>query len=447
MIGARPSRGAIVLLASGDFAFNLYWQSVMIFLVFYYTDALRLPVAAAALTYMVASIWDGIVNLAAGLLIEGRGGRGYRRYLLLGAVPLGVTFVLAYLPPAWGGAGALAVILGGHLLFRTAYAFVNIPYLAMSARISADSDDRGLLAGLRMLFGTAAAVAVAIGTQPIGEWVSGGKEGARVYLFAAIAFAVLGTAILVAVGAIVKEVPTPADRSARPPLLAGIRALARNRAFVTLNAAMIFMIVGVTVLEKSILYYFKYFVGDEGAGRLALASMGALSAVAVPLWIAIGRRIGTRGSWLLASSLAACGMAVFAATDIHGAAATQWFLIAMQAAIIGLHFSFWAMLPDTIEYGELATGVRVEGSIFGVAALLQRIATGVATGLMGVMFAAVGYVADTRLSAQTLAGMRGTIALVPLACLVLAALLMLANPLRRGVHAQIADTLARRNAG
>ena len=30
----------------------------------------------------------------------------------------------------------------------------------MTARISADSDDRALIAGLRMLFGTAAAVAV-----------------------------------------------------------------------------------------------------------------------------------------------------------------------------------------------------------------------------------------------------------------------------------------------
>jgi len=37
---ARPSRTRLTLFAFGDFAFNLYWQSAMLFLLFYYTDAL-----------------------------------------------------------------------------------------------------------------------------------------------------------------------------------------------------------------------------------------------------------------------------------------------------------------------------------------------------------------------------------------------------------------------
>ncbi|MES1975495.1 MAG: MFS transporter [Pseudomonadota bacterium] len=444
MSPAGPPRSRIALLAFGDFAFNLYWQSIMVFLVFYYTDALRLPVAAATLTYAAASIWDGIVSLAAGLFVERRAIHGYGRYLLIGAVPLGVTFVLAYLPPPWGGPIALAVVLGGHLLFRTAYAFVNIAYLGMTARISADSGDRGLLTGLRMLFGTAATVTVALATHPLGAWISGAASGPRIYLYAAAAFAAIGTTILLAVGALVKEAPLPDRRAAAAPILAGLRSLAGNRAFLAVNAAMICMIMGVTVLEKSILYYFKYFVGDEGAGRLALASMGALSAIAVPVWVAIARRLGTRAAWLLAASLAAGGMALFAAIDIRGAVATQGFLIGMQAAIIGLHFSFWAMLPDTIEYGEWSTGVRAEGSVFGVAVLLQRIALGLATGLIGAVFAAAGYIADARLSAQTLSGMRLAIALLPFACFALAVLLMLASPLKRGVHARIVDALARR---
>lgn len=440
----RAGRGQIILLAFGDFAFNLYWQSAMLFLVFYYTDALRLPVAAASLTYLVASIWDGIVNLAAGLFIEGRGRNGYRRWLLLGAAPLGASFILAYLPPPIGGGWALAIVLVGHLLFRTAYAAINIPYLAMSARVSADSGDRTLLAGLRMLFGTGAGVLVALGTVPIGTWASGGQEGAGSYFAAAVLFAALGTAILALVGATVRETPQPAMAERRPPLLASLRALAANRAFFTLNVAMMAMIAGVTLLEKSILYYFKYHVGDESAGRLALGSMAALSAVALPVWIVIGRRIGARAVWLLAAGLAVAGMALFAAIDIRDARAMQGFLIAMQAAIIGLHFAYWAMLPDTIEYGEHAHGLRVEGAVFGVAALLQRVAIGLATGLMGLMFGASGYVADARLSAQTLTDMRWTIAGVPLVCLVLAALAMLANPLRRGAHARILSDLAGR---
>jgi len=42
---AAPARARLLLFAFGDFAFNLYWQSIMLFLLFYYTEALGLPVA------------------------------------------------------------------------------------------------------------------------------------------------------------------------------------------------------------------------------------------------------------------------------------------------------------------------------------------------------------------------------------------------------------------
>ena len=91
-----PTKPRLALFAFGDFAFNLYWQSVMLFLLFYYTDVLGLPMRVAATTYMLASIWDGIANFAAGLLIDRRQDRiDYGRMLALGSLPLGASFVLA----------------------------------------------------------------------------------------------------------------------------------------------------------------------------------------------------------------------------------------------------------------------------------------------------------------------------------------------------------------
>src|SRR3954452_11791406 len=66
----RPTKPRLLLFAFGDFAFNLYWQSIMLFLLFYYTDALVLPIGVAATTYMIASIWDGIANFIAGSLVD-----------------------------------------------------------------------------------------------------------------------------------------------------------------------------------------------------------------------------------------------------------------------------------------------------------------------------------------------------------------------------------------
>ena len=146
----------------------------------------------------------------------------------------------------------------------------------MSARISPDRGDRAFVAGMRMLFGTAAAVTVALGTVPVGRWLTGDRA-AQAYLGAAVCSRCVGAAILMLVGATYREA---AQATGRCPasLKAALLSLARNRAFVALNAAMMAMIVAITVLSKSVLYYFKYLLDDPDAGQLALASMGLVSA-------------------------------------------------------------------------------------------------------------------------------------------------------------------------
>ena len=97
-----------------------------------------------------------------------------------------------------------------------------------------------------------------------------------------------------------------------------------------------------------------------------------VSAMAVPAWMLLQRPLGTRNLWFLAAGACIAGLASFAVVEIADIHAMQIFLVAMQAAIVGLHFAFWAMLPNTIEYGEQATGLRVEGTVFGAAALRIR---------------------------------------------------------------------------
>jgi len=427
---ARPSKPRLLLFAFGDFAFNLYWQSIMLFLLFYYTDALSLPIAVAATTYMVASIWDGIANFVAGLLVDREHDRfRYGPLLAAGAVPLGLSFVITYFPPPFSGAWAVGIVFVAHLLFRTFYAGVNVPYLAMTARISADPGDRAFVAGMRMMFGTAAAVIVALGTVPLGRWLTG-SGAAQAYFGAAVLFAAVGAAILMLVGATYREAAEP-----RRPLPGSVKAavisLARNNAFVALNAAMMAVIVAMTVLSKSVLYYFKYLLAVPHAGEIALAWMGLVGGIAIPLWMLLGRFVGLRALWLIALGLGIAGLLVFAAVPLSGIRAMQLFLVGMQIMAVGIYFVFWAMLPNTIEYGERTTGLHVEGAVFGLAALLQRIAIGIATGILGWGFESAGYVANVKQSAETLERMRETIAIAPLAFLALSFVAMALNPLGR----------------
>jgi GPH family glycoside/pentoside/hexuronide:cation symporter len=426
----RQSKSRLLLFAFGDFAFNLFWQSIMLFLLFYYTDALGLPIGIAATTYLIASVWDGIANFVAGILVDRNHDRfRYGPLLIAGAIPLGLTFILTYMPPVMTGGWAVVSVFVAHLLFRTAYAGVNVPYLAMTARVSADPGDRAFVAGMRMLFGTAAAVAVALCTVPIGHWLTG-SNAARAYFGAAILFAIMGAAILMVVGVTYRDSSVP-HRPQAGSVKAAVTSLVQNKAFVSLNAAMMAVIVAMTVLSKSVLYYFKYLLNDPDAGQLALAWVGLVGGIAIPLWMLAGRYVGLRALWLIAAGFGMGGLVIFSAIPFNSARTMQLFLVGMQVMIVGLNFVFWAMLPNTIEYGEQATGLHVEGTVFGMAALLQRIAIGIATAILGLSFASAGYVANVPQSAETLERMRETVALVPLVFLALSCFAMAFNPLGR----------------
>jgi GPH family glycoside/pentoside/hexuronide:cation symporter len=243
-------------------------------------------------------------------------------------------------------------------------------------------------------------------------------------------FAAIAASILMVVGITYREVVQPL-RPLPSSIKAALLSLARNRAFVTLNAAIMATIVAMTVLSKAVLYYFKYLLDVPHAGEVALAWMGLVGGIAIPLWMFVGRFVGLRALWLIAVGFGIAGLLVFVTVQLDGIRAMQVFLMGMQVMAVGVYFVFWAMLPNTIEYGEAKTGLHVEGAVFGVAGLLQRIAIGLATAILGWGFASAGYVPNVRQSAETLGRMRETVALAPLLFLAFSFVAMLLNPLGR----------------
>ena len=440
------SWAARVRFASGDFACNLYWQSSSLFLFFYYTDVLHLAPQVAGVVLMIGSVWDGIADLLTGIWVE-RGGHAYARVVAYGAVPLGLAFPLLYFAPPFHGIAFVGGLLVAQIAFRSLYALVNIPYTAWSVRISTDSRDRAAVAGLRMLFGTIAAVVVSLATQRISLAISGTATSITGFVCAAAVFAGVATPLLIQVA---RHAPvgarTPTITAPAVPLLRSLAALASSRAFVSLSAAMMSVAVASTMLSRSVLYYFTYVVRDETAGTTALALMGIAGSLFVPVWMLARGRIGSRSLWLGAVALAVAGSVVFALTDTGAAWRADLFLVTIQAAFAAFSFVFWAMLPDTVEYGEYRGGVRIEALSFGVAALLQKLSIGVATAITGFAYAAVGYVPQAAQSPAVVTAIRWIMVAAPIAGCLLSAVAMAANPLRRDTHRRIVAMLAERAA-
>jgi GPH family glycoside/pentoside/hexuronide:cation symporter len=430
----EPSTPRLIAYSSGGFAFNLYWQSLTLFLLFYYTDVMGLSPGAAGLIYLVASVWDGAIDPLIGALADRTRSRwgGYRPYLLFGAPVLAVSFILLYYRPPLAGGALLAFVLAAHLWFRTCYAAVNVPFLALGARITSSAGKRGRISGFKMMFASVAGIVVASFTQPIAATF--GHNG---FAVAAVLFAVCASLVLPIVFLSVRErMPAP-QTAARLTSRAYWTSAMKNRAFVTLMIAVTFTNVCATVWGKSVLYYYKYYIGDEAAAKTGLALAAGAGLVIVPAWMAASRLIGKRMAWFASCGFGIVGLAAFALFDVRTPLAMNGFLIFNEVCAVGWAFSFWAMLPDTVEYGQLHTGLRTEAFLFGLAGFFAKVSLGVGAGLFGAGLAFIGYRANHAQTAETLAGMKALMVGVPLAGYCIASLTMIFSPMRKGEHERI----------
>ncbi|WP_162875669.1 MFS transporter [Sphingomonas crusticola] len=398
--------GRSLLFSSGDFACNLYWQSITFYLLFFYTDTLGLSAALAGLITLIASVWDGLAALIIGVAADRRSSRAFVR---VNAVPLGIAFVLLYLPVPLQGAWLAGFALIAHMLFRTLYVAVNVPYAALTVQIAPDSASRSRIAGLRMILGAGAAFVVAIGTQAcIGLMPRIG------YAAAAGLFGIVATAMLFVVGSM-RPVAAPLS-SARPPFRfrAVVATIAGNRAFAMVNLGICGAVAAMAVLTRAIPYYFKYEVGDVAAGSAALAMMSIAGVLAIPLWMFCAARLGHRAQWQISAvtaGLALIGLLVLRPTSILPA---QMLFILFQAGGQGLFFGFWALIPDVVEHGGRPGSLRMDTFLFGIAALMQKVTMGVAVAVFGALLSWSGYVAGEAQSPRVLSSLIWLTAALPL---------------------------------
>jgi glycoside/pentoside/hexuronide:cation symporter, GPH family len=423
----------------GDFAFNLFFSTAGLYLLFYYTDVLGLSPAVAGWVFAVALIWDAVFDPVMGYVAgrtRTRWGR-YRPYLLFGAIPLAVSWVLMFVPTGLQGTQLIVFAAASHILFRTLYAVVSMPFLALSAVMTGDSAERGILAGFRMAAAATCGLFAAFSTLKLVEAFGGGADG---FFVTAIIYGALSTAILVFVFFSTKEDAVAAD-SKSPSAAEMVKMLRSNRAFWIVGAAMLLASFASTFFQKTIPYYLKYDLGREDMIGPALTLLTGAVTLSIPLWTYIMRRTSKRVMWLsgIAVSLTGYMTLWFAPPGLSTFLPVLCVLgLGAGAGFIG----FWGMMPDTVEYGEWRSGTRAEGAVFGLVSLIQKAGLGVAAAVLGEALAMIGYRANLDQSEATLAAMKQIMIIAPaiLACGV--ALVITFYPLDAETHGRLVRALA-----
>lgn len=431
----------------GDYGFNLYWQSVSLFLMFYYTDAVGLSATTAGLIYMAASIFDGCIDPFMGAIADRtrtRFGR-YRPYILWGTVPLALAFAALYYKPGLDAFGITAVVCATHLLFRVCYTIGSIPYISLTARVTSSSSERSTIAGFRMTFANLAGMTVSYSTQPLVAYFGGGNE-ARGFFYVACVIAIIASCTFPIVYLSTRE-PAPTHDEPIPRLRDYWVTLRHNRAFWIVVIGILGGSVATTTLGKTVIYYFKYFLHEEASARYALTAKTGLAILIVAGWVYVTRFVGKRHAWFLTTAWGCAVLAWFYFTDVDTVLSATLFFVVIHVCSVGIHLTYWSMLPDTVEYGEWRTGVRAESLVFGFAIFCQKTALGLAAGLLGIALDFVGFVPNVQQSPATLHGMKMIIIVLPLAGMALAVAAMYFYPLRPGVHERIVAELTARKAG
>lgn len=405
--------------ALGDTASNLYFQTFMIFMMFYYTDVFGIPAAAVGTMFFVVRSTDAVADPLMGMLADRtrtRFGR-FRPYLLWGALPMALTGVAAFTVPQLDITGKLVYAYVTYTLVMLMYTAVNIPYGALMGVMSGSSTERTSLSSFRFIGAFAGAVFVQTFTTELVARLGGGDPALGYQLTVAF-YGVLAMLMFVAAFVTTRERVEPAE--VQTSFGGDLRDLAGNRPWWVMLVLGWLVLAAFSVRGGTTIYYVKYILGDGSLVGVFLAVGGVANILGVALTAPLAKLLGKKRLYVLAMALGAVLTCLFffipptSLVLVFGCHIALSFVLGPTAPIV------WAMYADTADYSEWRTGRRATGLVFSAATFAQKLGWGAGGVLLGALLSAFGYVPNVAQSPSSLLGIVLLMSVIPGALMFLA---------------------------
>ena len=376
----------------GDIGSNFFIVVTGFFLLYFLTDIVGVEPALAGMVLLLPKLWDVISDPIMGVISDRTRSRWGRRriYLLYGALPLGFTFFLIFLAPGYESELARALHVG--LMFAlgcTAFTVVNVPYSSMVAEMSDDYNERISITSFRMIFACVGVLLAGALAMPL---VSIGGDGATGFRFMGL---ILGGAIalitLICFWSTGKAIALPRTDTI-PPLKEQLQIALKNYPFMMLMAGYALQSVGIGVLMAGLIYYIMHVMKlPEAAMSVVLPILFVTAIVFIPIWVKVGAKLGKIKAYRIGLLiLTVMLISIFFTTS------AQVLLFYVQVFLLGIGFSSFqlfpfSMLPDTIEYDQMKSGMRREGIFSGVWTSGQKLAYSVGPSIVGFALSLSGF--------------------------------------------------------
>jgi len=157
----------------GDTASNLYFQTFMLFLLYFYTDVFGLPAAAVGTMFLITRIWDAVNDPIMGMIADRtktRWGK-FRPYLLFLGLPFGILGVLTFTTPEFSISGKIVYAYITYTLLMMLYTAVNVPYSSLMAVITPNSMERTEISSYRFVAAFIGGVIVTATLLPMAKYL------------------------------------------------------------------------------------------------------------------------------------------------------------------------------------------------------------------------------------------------------------------------------------
>lgn len=388
------SRGVRIGYGTGSVATGAFGTVPGLLLLPYLTDTLGVAAAVAGVIVFLPKAWDVVLNPVAGRISDRhRSPLGPRRpFLLRAGLALAGCFALLFAGPPLGSTVAEAAwVVVAFLGCATAYAFFQVPFVAMPAEITDSYDERTRLMTWRVAL-LALAILVSGASAPAIRDALGGRDGYRV-MGVFVALLIVGGVLGAYHGT--RRAPVGRVRAAGGSLREQLRVVGHVADFRLLLTTFVVQALAVGAMLAGVDYVSRHVIGRPGAATVLFVCFVGPALLLTPAWTALGTRIGKKRGYLAASVFLAVGALLLVAARELPAAGVYVATGLVGVGYAGAQVFPLAMLADTAAVHAARSGETRAGVFTGVWTAGETLGLALGPGVFALVLAAGGYVSST----------------------------------------------------
>lgn len=417
---------------SGDLAQNLIYQTVSMYLLFFYTNVYGLDPAVAAVMFLVVRVIDVIWDPLVGTFVdkhEPAFGK-YRSYLVLGGVPLTAFAVLCF----WNGfSGSLLYAYITYVGLSMCYTLVNVPYGALNASLTRDTAEITKLTSVRMFMANVGGLAVGMGIPIVLKFFDPVKademsSSDTAWLLTMALYGGVGLLLLFFCFSQCRERVVMDRKATENVRISDLwMEFVHNRPLRILAFFFITAFAMMAIGNAAGTYYINYNLHGS-AGELSIfMGLGSIPAfIFMPMIPSIKKAVGKKGMFYIFIIIAIVGMAMlYTVSMVDSLKSQMWIVYVAQfvksTGVIVATGYMWALVPEVISFGEYTHGRRIAGIVNALTGIFYKAGMALGGVVPGLVLAFVGFNKD--LSEQTPFAEQGIlwlVAVIPAVLLVLA---------------------------